>query len=154
MSLFRRCSSMAAVVEAPEQRMGLAGTISIGASLCVIAIAVVVAMGALWKYDSSPGVQGKTPLVWPSASRIAPPNDRPVLIMFAHPMCFCSRASLTELRELLSGLEGRVAAHVLVLEPSGTDSVWRNQGFRARAGAIPSVTVTLDENGSEATRFG
>ena len=91
---------------------------------------------------------------WPTASRLARDRTSPTLIMFAHPRCECTKASLTELRGLMSRVEGKVRAYVLFarskeepVESSRTDNV-------TLAESIHGITVLGDEASREADRFG
>src|SRR4051812_18830224 len=58
--------------------------------------------GGLWSYANRPGIQADAPLRWPGASAIRPEPGRPTLLVFAHPRCPCTRASIEELSRLLA----------------------------------------------------
>jgi hypothetical protein len=127
-------------------------------AILVAAVAVwlgAVAAGFLWllDYSMTPGVRGPTPAVWPADSAIERASGTPTLVMFAHPLCPCSRASLSELGELLRKA-GPMAAHVLMLAPHDAGSDWKDPGLREAAAAIPHVRVAADDDGVEARRFG
>src|SRR5580700_5088255 len=57
---------------------------------------------AILNYQTASGAAGVTPQQWPAQTRIALAADRQTLIMFVHPKCPCSRASLEELNRLLA----------------------------------------------------
>lgn len=109
--------------------------------------------GVLLRYDHAPGdARRLPPLQWPAATRLAP-GPRATLLLFAHPRCACTRASIGELARLLPRLGRGVRALVLVLEPSGVAEGWDDTEVVRGAARIPGVTVVHDSDGSEAARF-
>ena len=111
-------------------------------------------MGILWNYGQTPGVDGKPPLLWPSDSFIAHASDRATLVMFAHPHCPCTRASIGELSLLMTRCRGLLAAHVLFVKPASTPENWGQTDLWEQAAAVPGVEVVADMEGAEARRFG
>lgn len=111
-------------------------------------------MGALWSYSLTPGDQHEPLERWPTGSPIARLHDRPTLVMFAHPRCPCSRASVGELALIMARVPGRLAAHVVFPSPSEGGSGWSDTPLWRAAADIPGVQVLRDEDGREARRFG
>jgi hypothetical protein len=102
------------------------------------------------EYTATPGRAGDAPASWPAGSHLPLAADRPMLLMFLHPRCPCSRASVDELEVLLSNCEGRLAATVVFQDADGTAAefaLWQ------RAAAVHDVTVVSD-GGSERRLFG
>jgi hypothetical protein len=114
---------------------------------------VAVGVGALWSYESTPGVSAAAPGMWPAASRIKPDPKRATLIMLAHPHCPCTRASIGELARLMTQAQGRVTAYVLFVKPAGFSDEWVQSELWESAAAIPGVTPVLDDGGAEAGLF-
>jgi hypothetical protein len=109
----------------------------------------------LWGYENAPGVKSSpAPAAFPVGSGILRDGARPTLLMFAHPHCPCTRASLAEFSRLMTVAHGRVAAHVLFIKPAGAGGEWVESDLWASAAAIPGVRVIADEGGREAARFG
>jgi hypothetical protein len=75
-------------------------------------------------------------------------------VMVAHPHCPCTRASIAELAQIMAHAPEGVTASVLFVKPSGAGSDWDDTDLRRSAAAIPGVSVTTDDNGVEAARFG
>lgn len=123
------------------------------ASLGVVLAVVVAAMAWLWRHETTPGDQAAAPARWPAGSSIARAAERPTLVMFAHPRCPCTRASLGELRAALASA-GDVAAYVLFAVPAGASGEWVRNDRWASAASIPGVRVLPDPDGREAARFG
>ena len=124
-------------------------------SLFAILWIATVAFGlrTLFHYENTPGRVGTFPQTWP-ASQIERSNDRPTLIMLAHPHCPCTRASIGELAQIMARLQGKVAAYVLFVKPKEAGSDWEGTDLVRSAEAIPGVKVLLDPDGVEARRFG
>ncbi len=115
----------------------------------------VVAGGTILmiRYSSTPGVSGLAPRAWPAGSQIPFDAQRPTLIMFAHPQCPCTRASLGELEVLLAQFPGRLNTCVAFVKPAGTAADWEKSDLWRRASAISGVRVITDNAGIEAHRF-
>lgn len=105
-------------------------------------------------YENASGSAGNTPKQWLSGSSIPLDNTRDTLILFAHPRCPCTRASLEELNRLLAQSNGRIAARVLFFKPSGDPADWARTALWQSAAAIPGVTVQEDTNDAIARKFG
>jgi hypothetical protein len=113
-----------------------------------------VGLGALWKYAETPGTAAAAPSRWPPQSRVARDTARPTLLVFTHPRCACSRATIGELAILMTHVHDRVAAHVLFYHPLPADDGWTDTDLWRSAAAIPGVVVGADDEGAEATLFG
>src|SRR5437762_13408102 len=75
--------------------------------------AVTAGLAILWRYAGTPGPAAAAPARWPIASRLRPDLLRPTLVMFVHPHCPCSRASMSELALVMAHTQDRVASHVV-----------------------------------------
>ncbi|MBI3541784.1 MAG: RedB protein, partial [Deltaproteobacteria bacterium] len=110
----------------------------------------------LGDYANTPGPSVRAPASWPSRAALAPDRDgKPTLVLFLHPKCPCSAASVGELDELLARIGGaRATVHAVFVQPKG----WSDAEVRGRlwkqVGAIPGVQRTIDPEGREARRFG
>src|SRR5207248_10565652 len=76
------------------------------------------------------------------------------LVMFAHPRCPCTRASIEELNRLLARCQGKLATRVLFFQPSNYPPEWSRGSLWKSAEAIPGVIAQRDLDGLEARRFG
>ncbi len=117
-------------------------------------LAVVAGMACLWDYESAPGYTPPQPDKWPTSSKIERNPAGFTLVMFAHPHCPCTRASLGELHRLLSRTGSNVHATVTFLKPVGVDVSWCMTDLWQKAKDIPQVRVTLDPDAREARLFG
>lgn len=119
----------------------------------VWALAVGAGFTGLLRYSNEPGESQPVPASWPRASRIPRAQDRATLVMFAHPQCPCTQASVSELARLMARFDGRLAAYVVFPKPAEVGEDWDHTALRSRAGAIPGVSVLSDDGGLEAARF-
>lgn len=107
----------------------------------------------LVRYSLTPGRPGTPPAQWPASSRLTRDPLRPTLVLALHPHCPCSRATATELMQIVSAAHGRLSARVLFVRPSGAPDPWAETPLWRMAKSIPEVTTILDRDGVEAARF-
>jgi hypothetical protein len=108
----------------------------------------------LLNFENAPGHAGQTPPQWPSGTPITLDSGRSTLLMFVHPRCPCTRASIGELNRLLARGEDRIAARVLFLKPASLPDEWTQTDSWRQAAAIRGVSVLADLDGALARRFG
>lgn len=108
----------------------------------------------VWGYENSPGRSGTPPTPWPAHSEIKRTTRLPTLVLFIHPHCPCSRATIGELAILMAHSQGLVNANAIFVKPAGFAEEWEKTDLWSSATNIPGVNVTVDENGVEARRFG
>jgi hypothetical protein len=120
----------------------------------VWAIVAASGLGWLMKYQMTPGKAAAALVAWPGAGVLKLAADRPTLLMFVHPECSCSRASIGELQELMTVCKDRVAAHVLFFKPGNQSEDWSHTDLWNDAHAIGGVEVGIDLDGRLARIFG
>jgi hypothetical protein len=130
-----------------------------------VRVAVIVSAFGLWlvgttwgmdrllHHANAPGEQDAAQPVWPAESTLVRPTGN-ALVVFAHPLCPCTVATIEELDRLMARTGGRLAAIVAVYEPERGSAEWTRSLFARRAAKIPGVTVVSDVEGREALRFG
>ncbi|EDL56930.1 thioredoxin domain-containing protein [Gimesia maris] len=116
-------------------------------------VAVVYGMSTLWQYQSTPGQTALTASDWPSESERTFNSMRPTLVMFAHPRCPCTAASLSELAKIMSLGPERVDARILFFKSSAFPEGWEKTNLWKTASAIPGVTLISDLDGTTASLF-
>lgn len=125
------------------------------ASVVLLWLLVVgTGMGKLWAFAQTPGPSAHASPLWPTASRLIRDPQRPTLLVFAHPQCACSRATMGELALLLTHAQNRVTTIVLFYKPSKAEAGWDHTDLWSSAAAIPGVQVVSDEDGAQADVFG
>jgi hypothetical protein len=135
-------------------------------SLMTIALPLRICICALWlfavgagtvvilDYQNTSGSVGVTPEHWPLGTQLTFDHNRDTLLMFAHPQCPCTRASMEELNRLLAQCNGRVVAHVFFFKPGNLPHDWTQTGLWRSAASIPGVTVQEDIDDTLARKFG
>jgi len=116
--------------------------------------AVVSGIGVLQRYANTPGQAAIPPHDWPAESQLLLSRHRPTLVVFAHPRCPCTRATLSELESIMAQCHDRLTAHILFIQPDGVGADWRDTDLWTMADRIPGAIVTTDRNGQESRRFG
>jgi hypothetical protein len=81
------------------------------------------------------------------------PSDKPLLVMFAHPRCPCTRASLAQLEQLAGLPNNRFKAVVVFYQPKDASRDWSDSGLVKEAKSIRGVEVISDADGELLTRF-
>ncbi len=109
---------------------------------------------ALAREEFTPVAGAAARVAFPPHSTLALAPDVPTLILFAHPRCPCTRASMHELDELMVSLQHRVAVTVVFTLPKGVAPHWEQGELWQEAATIPGIHVTTDRDGLEAGRFG
>jgi hypothetical protein len=107
----------------------------------------------LFDYENRPAHFHQSPEIWPKAASIPRTPGKPVLVLFAHPQCPCTRATVGELALLMARLKDDLTAHVIFIRPSEMPENWEQTDLWRTAASIPGVSVMSDPGGVEATRF-
>jgi hypothetical protein len=101
-----------------------------------------------------PGDAGTPFPRWPEGSPIPRVGSRPTLLIFLHPCCPCSRASVAELAHIMSRAAGRVSVHAVLLQPTHPSEHWRGSAIEQDLVELRDVLIWQDRGCSEARRFG
>ena len=116
--------------------------------------AVVYGMTVMWSYATTPGQPAEPPRFWPATAAIKQREGQATLVMFAHPQCECTRATLGEFEILMAQAKGRLEAYVFFYRPASEDSAWAKTDLWRTASAIPGVHSFDDPDADMAKRFG
>jgi hypothetical protein len=129
-------------------------TVAFVVSMLAWSGALATGLFVLWRYDGAPAPAGEPPARWPSRSAILQPDARPALLLFAHPQCPCTRASLDELISLMTRTRGLASVYVVFSTPADAQELWTRSASWNYAASIPDVRIFLDKDAREARRFG
>ena len=134
--------------------------ISIQATATLIALwGLAVGSGFCWlaDYSSEPGTHGVIPQQLPhtiNAIESPPGPPRARLLVFLHPQCPCSVATVRELARLAPVVRTRADIQVLFAHPDDADSGDSPTSLRQQAAAIPGVSIADDPDGQLASACG
>jgi hypothetical protein len=120
--------------------------------VCWVA-AITFGFGLIWRYKMTPGEPGAAPPVWPEAASFERARDRFTLVLWAHPKCSCTRATLAELSKIVPRFASSVRAYVVFIHPSGVGDDWEATDLWQRAGSIPGVQTVRDDDDRLAALF-
>jgi hypothetical protein len=104
----------------------------------------------LLNYQMIPGSQ--TP--GPAKIVTAKVPKKPKLMLFLHPKCPCSRATVEELDRLHAATAGRFDVNVFFVGPAIAKSSWTESKLVARARTIPGAEIVYDAGGKLAKQYG
>ena len=105
------------------------------------------------RFEMTPGKRAPIVSTWPSESNIARDPKKLSLIVFAHPYCSCTKATLAELAKVLNSA-GAERPDVKVLFYRPDDSDWEPAELWQDAKSLPGSQVAWDSGGREAKLFG
>lgn len=82
-------------------------------------------------------------------------QDKPLgLILFAHPHCVCTKATLAELKWILSKCADSLHATIFFVKPDGANEEWTNSENWKLAQEIDGARIEIDEAAQLAKRLG
>jgi len=114
--------------------------------------ALACGVSNLLRYEMTPAEVVHPSGAWPAESTLHLDANRPTLVMFVHPRCPCSRASLDELA-VLSHQRETFRPTIVFVVPPGFDADWAQTDLWRSAKSIPDAIVVVDPTGIEAARF-
>src|SRR5947209_17064161 len=97
-------------------------------AILIVAWSVCAGLGLakMLTYELTPAASAAAPTTWPPSAGIARNTSRPTLVLFLHPRCPCSRATLAELERLIAACGGQFALRIVFIRPSGAGDEWEN----------------------------
>ncbi|MDZ4818548.1 MAG: RedB protein [Planctomycetota bacterium] len=107
----------------------------------------------LWKYALTPGIPSGPLPQWPAESKLRLSTEAPTLLVFVHPHCPCSRATLHELALTLASCPAKIETQVVFYRPVGFGPGWEKTSLWRKAEDIPGVKVVIDQDGAELKIF-
>jgi hypothetical protein len=111
-------------------------------------------LSRLQDYDSAVSPPAEPPDDWPAPEVIQRSPGRYTVLVFLHPHCPCSRATVGEYEQIVARCAGRADFFALFCSPEGPSSGWERGDNWSAAAAIPTVHVLSDAGGRLARRFG
>jgi hypothetical protein len=125
------------------------------ALLAFSALSTLIGMQALIRFDQTAGPVNAAPLRWPALSAIKRSGGRPEILVFAHPFCSCTGATIAELAQLSAQKKsGATTPQFTILFFRPRNSGWAPNGLWKRAEGLKDAHVVWDDDGLEAKRFG
>jgi hypothetical protein len=123
------------------------------AGLCTWLVVVASGMGLLASYANQAGASASTVPQQIASSSLADGRTHR-LVMFVHPYCPCSNASMAELARLMSRCTEKIETTVYFYRPENQPDRWVEGALWSAAKRIPGVSVQTDSQGRIAAQFG
>lgn len=116
----------------------------------------VICIGFLWawRYESVAGTQGNTPNQWPRDPGPIALQKSGTCLLFAHPRCPCTGASLRQLSEILATRPAWQNVQIVFYRPASSSSDWSDSSIVRSAVEMSHVRIIWDDNGHLAQQFG
>jgi hypothetical protein len=115
--------------------------------------AVLGGLGWLALYANTPARETEPQSMWPANRQISLNKKLPTLVLFAHPHCPCTRASIAELARIAASAPGRFDGSVVLFKPADTGAGWEQTDLARSAEAIPGVRLIVDVDAKLARKF-
>lgn len=116
--------------------------------------AVVSGFVAAERHAGTAGAAGRPVAEWPAGSTLTRDASRPTLLVFLHPRCPCSKATVEELSRLLARCGDRMRTEVVFATDPALGADWREGGTWQAVGELPGVLRHEDADGTQARLFG
>ena len=132
---------------------------NLGHGLKSVAIAwgvlVLIAYGCMVFYSMTPAKSAISVGPFPEQSALAKGSGL-TLITFLHPRCPCSKASVSELQELLaqSKFPSKLTAYAVLSQPRGCSSDFTQGAILDSLSSMKNVQLFIDKGDLESQRFG
>lgn len=120
--------------------------------------------GVLWwatveyEFATPTGYEIEFASSWPNDTSLVALDNRPALLLFIHPLCPCTRATLYELERLLTTLDGdedsQPRIEIVAAVPGDAGDGWLNTPNMELARRLPGARIYLDIGGRETAIFG
>lgn len=117
--------------------------------------AAFIAYGAksLILYSSKPGLAATAPWILPESEIGIHLGPNPVLLVFLHPHCPCSRSTLEQVQSILETQSSKIDCRIYVVVPPQAFEGWENGAMVNRLNDFEKATFEIDRNGRIASRF-
>ncbi|HTU26551.1 MAG TPA: hypothetical protein VMF30_14185 [Pirellulales bacterium] len=138
-----------AVVANPVARQGGYRAALVAALWLALVVAGIL---LLERHAATPGPLTAVSPHWPAASALELDQNGATLVLFLHPRCPCSRATLAQLAAI-QATRPRLTAYVVFVVPESQDPAWAEGELWNLAQAIPGVQTVVDWKAVETRRF-
>lgn len=123
-------------------------------AVAIWTILAIAGLAALTVYSFTGNIPAHAAAQWPASSQLSLDSARPVLVLFLHPRCPCSAASITALDRVLSRHPGAFRVYAVLTVPPGVDADWEVGRNLEAARSLPETSLVFDRGGTLARSFG
>ena len=116
-------------------------------------IAVAVSVYAVERYASRPGTASPVSMSWPESTQLTLAPDKPTALLFAHPKCPCTQATIREFQRIEARHPSAFETTVVFPVTPNLVEEWRDTRLVSEARNIQSAQIVFDNGGIESDRF-
>lgn len=116
--------------------------------------AVGLGFAGLAMHEARSGREARAGETWPSDSALPRSQGKSTLLVFLHPHCPCSQATVGELAALLADCPSEAQVCVVFYRPAGFAEGWERSSLWSQAEALRGVQLVCDADEVERERFG
>jgi hypothetical protein len=102
-------------------------------------------MFQMQQYASTPGSTGRAAGHWPAQAGFRPSRGCAALVLFLHPHCPCSRATIEQLNRLLVSNVEAVEVFAIFVRPVDSEPDWEKADQWHTMTGLPGVRVFADD---------
>lgn len=125
----------------------------IGIFIAIWAASIGIGFVFLTDYSMRPGKPANVSRHIPSGIFTESTEELPKLVLFIHPRCPCSRATLNELARIVANEQNRAKIKIFFYKPDNESSEWVKTDLWETAENIPGVDVEI-MNEANIEKFG
>ena len=127
----------------------------IAIALVVWVVGSVGGMAMLWSYSAGPGMSAQPPARLVDAEKqIAPIPGANNLLLFLHPKCYCSQATVNMTARFLAQAKTKPLLRVFMVLPEGKPESWAKDTLWKSIEALAPTEIRVDVNGKVAEAMG
>jgi hypothetical protein len=125
--------------------------ISIAIACLLWLVSIGLGLYFLMNYETTPGKPAAPPAKFPKDTKLKLSSDNDTLVMFVHPQCPCTKASLDQLARIPN--KDHLRVKLVYIEPSVKPDGWSEKWQLDDWTKIPNVEVIKDMDGVQANIF-
>lgn len=127
----------------------------LGSVVIAWSVLVLIGYGCMVFYSTAPAKSAISVGPFPTGSALAKGSGL-TLVTFLHPRCPCSKASVSELQELLaqSKFPSNLTVYAVVSQPHGSSAGFTQGAILDSLSGMKNVQLIIDKDDLESQRFG
>ncbi|MBI1757123.1 MAG: hypothetical protein HYR64_08470 [Fimbriimonas ginsengisoli] len=136
-----------------HRRIKWANTL-VASAIALWTLALAAGFYFIERHANGSGQPASPPEVMAASLSAPTPSPKHRLLLFAHPQCPCTMATLEALDRLMATSRDQIDVSVYVWRPTAKTEKWAETALWERASRIPGARVILDPDGAEIRRYG
>ena len=113
--------------------------------------ASIAGMTTLWNHEARPGIPAAAPTSWPRDSALSKQPSKAAMLVWIHPHCPCSWATIRELERLLVHVSDDTDCQIILTRPAECGSDFVESDLTRAIRKIRGVSVVVDDDQRESS---